>query len=180
MVCPQQLKATWERRVSHPLAAVLKAGLTPTALARAVALGVVCGIFPVPGATSIVAGICTVSFGVNAVVVQITNLLMTPVNLATLIPFIRVGMVVLGEGSESAFSLEAFKATVANGGVVEALHQFVAPLLHGVLGWALFAPLIAGAVFVLALPLARRWARRREARAAAAAACAAAVRTNTE
>ena len=105
---------------------------------------------------------------------------MTPVNLATLIPFIRVGMVVLGEGSESAFSLEAFKATVANGGVVEALHQFVAPLLHGVLGWALFAPLIAGAVFVLALPLARRWARRREARAAAAAACAAAVRTNTE
>ena len=171
-------KKHWRLRVTQPLAAVMKAGLTPTALAQAVALGVVCGIFPVPGSTTIVAGAFAIAVGVNVVLVQLVNLLMTPVNLATLIPFIRIGMLALGEGSDNAFSLDAFKAAATKGGVVEALQQFVTPLLRGVLGWALCSPLIAGAVFALVLPLARRWARRREAHATAASA--AAVRSNTE
>ena len=53
---PAVRKSFWKRRVVTPLIAQLKQGVTPEKLALTVALGLVLGIFPILGATTLLCG----------------------------------------------------------------------------------------------------------------------------
>ena len=60
-IAPTVRESFWKRRVVTPLIAQLKQGVTPEKLALTVALGLVLGIFPILGATTLLCGAAAIA-----------------------------------------------------------------------------------------------------------------------
>jgi len=79
------------RRGVLPILALLRMGATPRSLAWSIAAGVLIGINPVIGSTTVLCLAAAFSLRLNVVASQIANHAMFPLELALVIPFIRLG-----------------------------------------------------------------------------------------
>lgn len=79
------------RRGVLPILALLRMGATPRSLAWSIAAGLLIGINPLVGTTTLLCLGAAFSFRLNLVASQIANHAMFPVELALVIPFIRLG-----------------------------------------------------------------------------------------
>ena len=79
------------RRGVLPILALLRMGTTPRTLAWSIAAGVLIGINPVVGSTTILCLAVSFSFRLNVVATQIANHAMFPLELLLVVPFIRLG-----------------------------------------------------------------------------------------
>jgi hypothetical protein len=79
------------RRVVAPIVALLTQGITPEKIALSMAFGIVLGIFPVLGSTTLLCAAAALVFGLNLPPVQLVNYLLYPMQLFLLVPFIRMG-----------------------------------------------------------------------------------------
>jgi uncharacterized protein (DUF2062 family) len=79
------------RRVVAPIIALLAQGITPEKIALSLAFGIVLGIFPVVGSTTILCAVAALIFQLNLPAIQLVNYLIYPVQLFLLVPFIRIG-----------------------------------------------------------------------------------------
>jgi uncharacterized protein (DUF2062 family) len=79
------------RRGVLPILALLRMGATPRSLAWSIAAGMLIGINPVVGSTTLLCLAVTFRFRLNLVATQIANHAMFPLEVALLIPFIRLG-----------------------------------------------------------------------------------------
>jgi hypothetical protein len=77
------------------LAAATK-GLAPENIALIVAVGLVLGTFPVYGVPTILCAAAALVLRLNAPALQLMNQIATPVQLALLLPFSRIGAMVIG------------------------------------------------------------------------------------
>jgi len=158
------LKLFWRRRVRDPIVSLLGQGLTPETLALSFAMGLVLGVFPIIGATTILCFLAGAVFRLNHVALQLANHLAYPLQIPLILAFVR-----LGEGL-----LRAPRVTFDPIALVHHfqrdpagfLREFGVTGLHGILGWSLVAP-AALLVLYLALrpPLRRLDALRKRARA---------------
>ena len=80
-----------ERRIIRPIIARLKQGVTPEKIALSLALGIVLGVFPVLGATTLLCALAALLFKLNLPAIQIVNYMVYPLQLAFLIPFYKAG-----------------------------------------------------------------------------------------
>ena len=97
----------WEV-ISSPIINVLKSGLTLESIALSFALGISCGVFPIPGVTSIVGALFVWMLKANLVASTALNYLMTPFNLMLMVPFIRAGEYLFNVKDPIQFSMEPF------------------------------------------------------------------------
>lgn len=81
----------FEKRIIRPIMALLKQGVTPEKISLSLALGIVLGIFPVLGSTTLLCTMAAMVFKLNLPAIQIVNLMMYPLQLAFLLPFYRAG-----------------------------------------------------------------------------------------
>jgi uncharacterized protein (DUF2062 family) len=79
------------RRAVLPILALLRMGATPRSLAWSIAAGLLIGINPVIGSTTLLSLAVTFRFRLNLVATQIANHAMFPLEVVLLIPFIRLG-----------------------------------------------------------------------------------------
>jgi len=79
------------RRGVLPILALLRMGATPRELAWSIAAGVLIGINPVLGTTTLLCLAVSVGFRLNVVASQIANQAMFPLELSLMVPFIRLG-----------------------------------------------------------------------------------------
>jgi uncharacterized protein (DUF2062 family) len=79
------------RRGVLPILALLRMGATPRSLAWSIAAGALIGINPVIGSTTLLCLAVTFRFRLNVVATQIANHAMFPLELALVVPFIRLG-----------------------------------------------------------------------------------------
>src|SRR5487761_117909 len=70
---------------------LLSQGITPHKIALTIALGVVLGVTPVLGSTTILCAAAAVVFGINLPLIQVVNYVVYPLQLLLLIPFIQAG-----------------------------------------------------------------------------------------
>ena len=98
-------------------------------------------------------------------VIQISNQMMYPIQLPLILVFVRLGEIVLGATSPVGAPVVAAELAAARPALL--LQRFGTAGLHGILGWAVVAPVVAGAAYALALPLVRLLARRLAAAPAA-------------
>src|SRR5487761_2313685 len=70
---------------------LLSQGITPHKIALTVALGVVLGVTPVLGSTTLLCTAAALVFGINLPLIQVVNYLVYPLQLLLLIPFIQAG-----------------------------------------------------------------------------------------
>jgi uncharacterized protein (DUF2062 family) len=127
------------RRLWEPLLAQLRQGLSPERMAWSLALGLGAGVSPLVGSST---GLCLLlawAFKLNQVVMQVANYLAYPLQLALLIPFIRLGEQLFG-APRLPLSIEVLSGAIRTDAWA-ALHTFWTSLWHAGVAWLLTAPL---------------------------------------
>ncbi len=144
------MRAWLKARIWDPLLGLLRKGLSPEALAWSVAVGLALGITPLYGTSTVLCLGVASAFRLNQPAMQVANYLAYPLQLALLIPFIRLGERLFG-APRLSLSLpileEALKADAWG-----ALGLFWTSLWHAGVAWLLVVPLPMG---VLAWGLGR-------------------------
>jgi uncharacterized protein (DUF2062 family) len=82
------------RRVALPLFALLRMGATPEKLAWSIAVGLLIGINPILGSTTLLCLAVAFLFRLNVAASQIGNHIVYPLELLLIIPFMRLGSLV--------------------------------------------------------------------------------------
>ena len=131
-------RAWLERHLWKPLLDQLRQGVAPEKLAWSVALGIAFGCFPIFGVTTLLCIVFGVALGLNHPAIQVFNHLCAPLQLALMLPFIRLGDRLLGLGP--------------------AAHVHVS-LLHAMLAWCIVAPPAACLIRSAVLPGLRSLSR---------------------
>lgn len=80
-------------------------GLSPESAALALAVGVILGTFPVYGLPTLLCTAVSLALGLNLPAVQVVNQLATPLQLAMLLPFIKIGARLLGPAHPTSLGL---------------------------------------------------------------------------
>lgn len=143
------------RRVWRMALDLLRAGLTPEKLALTIVLGVVIGVVPVLGATTLLCGALALALGLNLPVIQAVNYLVYPLQIAMIIPFIRVGEWMFGSPrlAMSAGEIVTFVATEP----FAAIGALWTVTLQALAAWSLFAGATAMLVYPMLVPVLRRF-----------------------
>lgn len=146
----------FQRRVVAPLAAFLKQGTTPEKLALCVAIGMVIGVFPVLGLTTLLCALVALVLRLNQPAIQLVNYLMYPVQLALIIPLLKAGDSMFSGRGASILSASMLATAVRNN-PVQAIASFWNSTLFAILLWVILAPFIAAPAYLIALSVFRRW-----------------------
>jgi len=136
--------------VINPIRTLLTQGITPEKIGLSIAFGIVLGVFPVLGSTTILCLAAAMIFRLNLPAIQLVNWLVYPLQLIVLVPLIRLG--------ETLFRVAPLPISVAQILAIshEGLRQTIAVLwlveLHALAAWFIVAP---PAIFLLYFPLSR-------------------------
>ena len=147
------LRRLWNERVAAPVTASLRQGLTPEGIALSLAFGVAVGLFPVVGATTLLGLALGSALRLNLPVLQVANWATYPLQLALVLPLVR-----LGERLAGAPPATFWAAPLVAGASAEplgSLERFAVSGLHGVLGWTAVLPIVVLVVYQALLPLLR-------------------------
>lgn len=136
----------------------LKQGITPEKIALTIALGVVIGIFPILGATTLLCGIVAAWLKLNQPIIQLVNYLAYPVQIILLLPFYRAGETLLGRQHMPLSILMLMDRFRADPG--RFIGDFGMIGLGGIGVWCMLAPLAGGALYVTLRPPVRALAAR--------------------
>lgn len=148
----------WHRRVRAPLLTLLTQGATPEKLAAGVAWGVVCSLFPFFGFTTGLNAAVAWWRGLNQPLLQAINYALTPVHLAMILVYVRLGEWIWVADDEH-FSVGEMLRSFRDLSLGEFLHRFSFAGLHAFTAWALTAPPLFLAVYLVSRPALRRLAR---------------------
>jgi hypothetical protein len=131
------------RRAVLPILALLRMGATPRTLAWSIAVGLVIGLNPVIGSTTLLCLAASLRFRLNVIASQIANHAMFPLELALVIPFIRLGSR-LFRTAAMPLSPRLFLQQVRHAPVALARHLWM---------WEWHAFVLWAAISVVAVPL---------------------------
>jgi uncharacterized protein (DUF2062 family) len=132
----------------------LKMGITPERLALCIALGIVLGVVPALGTSTILCTIAAFSLRLNLAAIQMVNYFTYPLQLALLIPFIRAG--------EFLFGAESLELSV--GGIQRMLQEDLwgtvislwQTTIQALVAWVLIAPAAVASVYFILTPLLKK------------------------
>lgn len=132
----------------------LTQGVTPRALALSLAVGLVVGVFPVPGSTAILCAVAAAALRLNHPAVQLVNLVAAPLQLLLFVPLLRVGAALLGApGGSLALDAVLLRITTDPWGAARLYGQATA---GAVLVWAVVAAPSLYLLFRALRPLMKR------------------------
>jgi uncharacterized protein (DUF2062 family) len=150
-----------KRRLVAPVLELLRQGVTPEKIALSLAFGCGFGIFPVLGVSTILCTLVAIVLRLNLPAIQLVNWLAGPLQLALIIPFVRVGEHLLRVPPQPLSISEGF-ALMAQG----VLHSVIVlwdAIVHAALGWSVIGPFLIYALYRIFKPLLSRAARMRVA-----------------
>jgi hypothetical protein len=84
------------RNFKNTLWKLLKQGITPRKLALTCSLGIVLGLFPVLGTTTLLCLAAALLLRLNIPLIQLVNYLAAPLQLVLIVPFIKMGSALFG------------------------------------------------------------------------------------
>jgi hypothetical protein len=165
---PEAPPRTWvQRRLVDPFMSLLKAGLAPGSLALTAGLGVAFGLAPILGITTLVSTATALRLKLNVAAMQLVCHVLSPFQILLLLPFLRWGATLLGQGQEVAhLSLAQIKTMVKVDGWGHVLHLLWRAELGALLIWAVAAvPVVLGLYLGLRPLFEKLIARHEEAEA---------------
>jgi uncharacterized protein (DUF2062 family) len=152
------LRSFWERKIVRPIINLLKQGMTPEKIALGLALGIVLGIFPVIGMTTLLCTVAAFLFRVNLPAIQVANYLAAPLQVAFLLPFYRAGEW-LFHAPPLPLSVKEIAALVEKD-MIGAMTFLWDTTLHAVVAWTLVAPVLVFLLYHLFKPALHKLALR--------------------
>jgi uncharacterized protein (DUF2062 family) len=161
---PEPPPRTWiQRRLVDPFLSLLKAGLAPGSLALTAGLGVAFGLAPTFGITTLISTAVALRLKLNVAAMQLVCHVLSPVQLILLLPFLRWGATLLGQGREVAhLSLDQIKHMVKIDGWGHVLHLLWRAELGALMIWAVAAVPVVLGLYLALRPLFRKFLKRQE------------------
>ena len=150
-------RAFLKRRLIDPIVELLRQGVTPEKLAMSLAFGLGIGIFPVLGVSTILCTLVAIVLRLNLPAIQLVNYLAAPIQLALIIPFVRVGEHVLNLAPQPLSVSEGFRLLAT--GIVNAVTVLWDAIVHAALGWIVIGPFLIYALYRIFKPVLARAAR---------------------
>ncbi len=144
----------FHRKVVLPVIELLRQGITPEKIALSIAIGISLGIFPVVGTTTILCALAAILLRLNLAAIQLVNYLVYPLQLALLVPFIKLGGALLGTGAMT-FPPAQVLAQVRSDPWRAAINLW-GIILHAILAWSIIGPLAALVIYLALVPVLRR------------------------
>ncbi len=149
MLIPESIREFLRCRVLRPLLRQLRGGVTPRRLAWSLALGIVIGINPSVGLTTVLVVLLAWVFGLNQVASQIGAHSMAPVHLLLFIPFIELGVHLFHTGRLPMDRRQ-----------LEHLSHHPWRLIRDIWQWEWHALIVWGVLAAIAMPLLAKYIRR--------------------
>jgi uncharacterized protein (DUF2062 family) len=148
-------RASWWRRwLLAPVLAQLTRGISPERLAWTISLGMVLGVFPIMGTTSLVSFVAGWALRLNQPVLHVFKTLVYPLHLALILVFIHLGERLFGVPPLS-FSIPQLLVKF-NADPMQFARDFGLAAFHGVVAWLIIAPFAVLLIKMLAMPILRR------------------------
>ncbi|KFK32023.1 hypothetical protein AALP_AA6G190100 [Arabis alpina] len=144
-----RLKAWFNKKITDPLLQILRRGTEPKQLAFSAALGITLGIFPICGVPVFLCGVAIAFLGsaCHAPTVMLANIMATPVELALVVPFLRLGEKVTG-GPHFPLTSDALKKVFTG----QASQEVFLSIGNALLGWLVATPFFLVTLYVMLLP----------------------------
>jgi uncharacterized protein (DUF2062 family) len=153
------LSSFFNRRVTEPLLATLNRGVTPERIAVSLSLGIVLGVFPALGTTSLLCFAASLLFRLNLPAIQLTNIAAYPLQVLLLIPFVKLGEKLFGVPPGTLSLGQVVALIEAN--ALNAIRTLWVATMHAIVAWLLVGvPTALLLYFVFAAMLRRLWESR--------------------
>lgn len=131
-----QIADSFTKKVLIPFRLVPKDGLTAEKLAFSVTIGIISGIFPVFGMTTLLSLLLTMMFRQNLLVVQSVQWLLALFQLLLVIPFMQFGAYLLSQ--DVHINMTQIN-TAFNNGMITGVRTIGIFYLYAILTWAILA-----------------------------------------
>ena len=136
------------QKIRDPLILLLKQGINPHKLALSVTLGILIGIIPVPGITTVLCAFVVCFLRLNMIAIQLTNWLVYPLQFLFYIPFLKTGEWIF-ENPEIPISITSLAQMIRDNWFLS-LKKFGLAQLSGTGAWLIISiPLGVGIYFIL-------------------------------
>ena len=139
-------------KIVTPLVTVFKSGITAEKLALSIACGIAGGVFPIPATTTIICALLSFIFNLNLITVQVINLSLTPLQLASFLYFIQWGELILGY-DHLEISLDLIQSYT----IMESLSIFGTSFILGCVAWLFIMTPITILLYFILKPLLAKY-----------------------
>ena len=141
-------------RLINPLVNFLIQGITPEKLSLAVTFGIILGIFPVIGTTTILCTAVALYLRLNIAAIQMINYFVYPLQLIFFIPFIRLGEFIFSQ-PPIPFSVTQIMEMIESDTLGTMRDLWLANLL-GVAAWLLISIPLSAVIYYITLRIFRK------------------------
>ena len=143
-----------DEKIIVPVVKLLKQGISPEKIALSIAWGVMLGIFPVLGTTTILCTAAAIILRLNFPIIQMANWLVYPLQLAFLFPFFFAGAHLFGSGQLTHDAQDLMMLFQSD--LINALVLLWEMVLHAVMVWLFVSPFVIFGVFILLRPVLKK------------------------
>jgi len=148
------MRGFWHRRLVRPILDLLTHGITSEKIALSIAFGLVLGVFPALGWSTLLCLLLALWLKLNVPAMQLVNYLAYPLQLVLLVPFLRAGEF-LFRAPRLAISLPQIRAMV-RADVWHAITSLWVATMHAIVVWTLVAPVAVWVVYSMLAPILKR------------------------
>ncbi len=141
-------------RWMKPFIQLLRQGVSPEKIALTIALGIILGVTPVLGSTTLLCTLAAVVLRLNLPAIQLVNGVVYPLQLILLIPFYRLGAWMF-QADASTISLGGVTALIRDG-VGHAIRTLWVVTMHALLAWLVLGIAALAILYVVLVPLVRQ------------------------
>lgn len=146
--------ACLRRRITGPILDLLRQGISPEKIALSIALGLTLGVTPVLGSTSLLCLLAAAVFRLNLPAIQLVNYSVYPLQLALLIPFLRLGEWMFSDQPANVSLAGVFGLIRAD--VWTAITTLWTATMHALVAWFALGSLASLLIYVLLTPFLKR------------------------
>ena len=142
----------------RPFIQLLRQGVSPEKIALTIALGIILGVTPVLGSTTLLCTFAAILFRLNLPAIQLVNGVVYPLQFILLIPFYRLGAWMF-RADASTMSLNGVKALIREG-VGQAVRTLWVVTMHALFAWLALGLVALAILYAVLVPLVRQLLRR--------------------
>jgi len=146
-----------QKRLAQPILQLLTQGITPEKIALSLAFGIMLGVFPMLGTTSLLCLLVALVFRLNVPALQLVNIFMYPAWLALVVPFIRAGERLFG--APPLAMTRAQMLALAHSDFLHSVGVLGLSALRAAAAWLLVGPVGIVALYWILVPVIRRMGR---------------------
>jgi uncharacterized protein (DUF2062 family) len=147
--------------IATPFLKLLRQGFTPEKIALTIAIGLVLGVTPMLGSATLLCALAAGLLRLNLAAIQLVNGIVYPLQLALVIPFLRMGAWLFRAPLPHLTMSSLFQQIRAN--FWYAVDSLWSATIHALVAWIFIGAIAGIAIYSIMLPLLRR-AWRRELR----------------